>query len=50
MHEYTETESKYTGKIGTYSMWEQMYIILWSQKYFEVKNSAEQSKVKNFWI
>ena len=21
IHEYTETESKYTGKIGTYSMW-----------------------------
>ena len=21
MHEYTETESKYTGKIGTHSMW-----------------------------
>ena len=21
MHEYTETESKYTGKIRTYSMW-----------------------------
>ena len=28
MHGYTETESKYTGKIGTHSMWEQMYIIL----------------------
>ena len=28
MHEYTETESKYTGKIGIHSMWEQMYIIL----------------------
>ena len=28
MHKYTETESKYTGKIGTHSMWEQMYIIL----------------------
>ena len=28
MHEYTETESKYTGKIGTLSMWEEMYIIL----------------------
>ena len=27
MHEYTETESKYTGKIGTHSMHEQMYII-----------------------
>ena len=26
MYEYTETESKYTGKIGTHSMWEQMYI------------------------
>ena len=22
IHEYTETVSKYTGKIGTYSMWE----------------------------
>ena len=30
MHEYTETESKYTGKIGTHSMWGQMYIILLS--------------------
>ena len=28
MHEYIEIESKYTGKIGTHSMWEQMYIIL----------------------
>ena len=28
IHEYTETESKYTGKIGIHSMWEQMYIIL----------------------
>ena len=28
MHEYTETESKYTGKIGTHRMWEEMYIIL----------------------
>ena len=28
MHEYTETKSKYTGKIGTYSMYEKMYITL----------------------
>ena len=28
MHEYTETESKYTGKIQTHSMWKEMYIIL----------------------
>ena len=28
MHEYTETESKYTGKIGTHTMWKQMYIIV----------------------
>ena len=28
MHEYTETESKYIGKIGTLSMWKQMYIML----------------------
>ena len=27
MYEYTETESKYTGEIGTHSMWGQMYII-----------------------
>ena len=27
MHEYTETESKYIGKIGTLSMWKEMYII-----------------------
>ena len=26
MHEYTETESKHTDKIGTHSMWEQMYM------------------------
>ena len=26
MYEYTETDSKYTGKIGTHSMLEQMYI------------------------
>ena len=32
MYEYTETESKYTGKIGTHSIWEQMYIILSSKK------------------
>ena len=25
MHKYIETESKYTGKIGTHSIWEQMY-------------------------
>ena len=30
MHEYTETESKHTGKIGTHNMWEQVYIILWN--------------------
>ena len=30
MYEYTETESKYTGKIGIHNMWEQMYIILLS--------------------
>ena len=30
MHEYTETDSKYTGKIGIHNMWEQMYIILQS--------------------
>ena len=28
MYEYTETKSKYTGKIRTYTTWEQMYIIL----------------------
>ena len=28
MHEYTETDSTYTGKIRTHSMWEEMYIIL----------------------
>ena len=28
MHEYTETESKYTCKIRTHSMWEEMYIVL----------------------
>ena len=28
MHKYTETESKYTSKVGTHSMWEQIYIIL----------------------
>ena len=43
MHKYTETESKNTGKIGTHSMWEQMYIILW------VKNDAKQSEAKKFW-
>ena len=26
MQEYTETESKYIGKIGTHSMWEEIYI------------------------
>ena len=44
MHEYTETGSKYTGKIGTHSMWEQMYIIL-----CEVKNYAERSEAKKFY-
>ena len=28
MHECTETESEYRGKIGIHNMWEQMYIIL----------------------
>ena len=37
MHEYSETESKYTGKIGKHNMWEQMYIILWSKKLCRVK-------------
>ena len=39
MYGYTEIESKYTGKIATYSMWEQ---------YFEVKNYAERSEAKKF--
>ena len=43
MHEYTETESKHTGKIGTHSMLEKMNIIFW------VKNYAEWSEAKNFW-
>ena len=30
MHEHTETESKYIGKIGIHRMWEQMYIIVGS--------------------
>ena len=37
MHEYTETDSKYTGKIGTHSMWEEMYIILLKLKLCRVK-------------
>ena len=28
MHEYTETKSKYTGKIWTHSMRKEIYIIL----------------------
>ena len=28
MHEYSKTESKYTGKIVIHSMWEQMYVTL----------------------
>ena len=28
MHEHTKTDSKYTGKTGAHSIWEQMYIIL----------------------
>ena len=38
MHEYTETENKYTGKIGTYSMWEHMYILLYT---FYVNNQSK---------
>ena len=30
MHEYTDTEIKYTGKIGIDNMWEQIYIIFQS--------------------
>ena len=41
MHEYTETKSIYTAKVGTYSIWEHMYIT------FRVENYAEQSKAKN---
>ena len=41
MHEYTEIVSKYTGEIGTHSMWEQMYII-------KLKTYAEQSGAKKF--
>ena len=43
MHEYTETKSKYTGKIGPYKMQEQMYLILWSEKLCWAKRG------KKFW-
>ena len=42
MHKYTETESKYTGKIGTHSMWEQMYITL------KLKIMPSEVRLKNF--
>ena len=45
MHEYTETESKNTGEIGTHSMWEQMYIILW-----KLKVMLSEARLKNFKI
>ena len=35
-------QSKYTGKIGTHNMWEEMYIII------EIKIHAERSEAKNF--
>ena len=41
MHEYTEIVSKYTGEIGTHSMWEQMYII-------KLKTYAKQNEAKQF--
>ena len=44
MHKYTETESKYTGKSGTPSMWEQIYIIL---KIFEIEKNKYTFYVNN---
>ena len=40
MHAYTETESTYTGKIGTHGMWEQLKKIMPNKarlKIFEIK-------------
>ena len=36
MHKYTETESKYTGKSGTPSMWEQIMLSKARLKIFEI--------------
>ena len=43
MHEHTKTDSKYTGKIGTHSMWEQMYIIL-----LKLKIMLSEARLKFF--
>ena len=43
MHEYTEAEGKYTCKIGTHSMWEQMYIIL-----LKLKIMPSEARLKFF--
>ena len=51
MHEYTETESKYIGKIGTPSMWEQIYIIILPSKarlkIYEIKKNKHTFYVNN---
>ena len=41
MHEYTETESKHTDKIGTHSMWEQNNIL-------KLKIMPSEVRIKNF--
>ena len=46
MHEYTETESKYTSKIGTHSMWEEMHIILGKLKIMLSKAMLKFLKLK----
>ena len=49
MHEYTETESKYTGKIGTHNIWEQMFITVEEVrlKKFEIKKNKHNFYVNN---
>ena len=45
MHEYTETESKYTGKIGIHNMWEKnVHNIL------KLKIMPSEARLKNFEI
>ena len=50
MHAYTETESTYTGKIGTRGMWEQLKKIMLSEvrlKNFEIKKNKHTFYVNN---
>ena len=45
MHEHTETERKYTGKIGIHSMWGTN-----ARNILKLKVMASETRLKNFEI